>query len=666
MRSLFLRLCAATLGAGLASSAAAQTTTMIVMDGSGSMWGQIDGRAKLEIARETAAEALAGLPEDRVLGLMAYGHRRRGDCSDIEVLVPPAAGGGASILEAVNAMRFQGKTPLTEAVRQAAAALRSTEEPATVVLVTDGIETCEADPCALAAELEASGVDFTAHVIGFGLTRDEGAAVACIAENTGGRYIQASDAEALTEALAQTVGAAETPAAEAPPEPEPEEASRHFPGDLWMPGFSIGPTGRSFGPALPQPAAFDFPGDGSPEACRALCEADGDCGSWRYEPIGSYFVDHARCFAFSPGTEFRPDVYPLADGFVSGMKPGVVGLTTLYVPIGGEATASLTLIGPVVPGEDFTVFWSGPAGAEDWVDLTSPSHPDLGGDLSRFFIAETIEPGDKPEGAGILTAPAEPGLYELRYVFGRSADPRVIFTLPLPVGIAAPAPQISPVRISVPAEFEAEPISWSAEPVAPAAAPEAVAMPEAILGPWEAALPPGRWRIEGLAESGMIFAAEIEVAEEGPQTFEIPIGFESEGMGEDAPPPPAGTGTPTTDAATGLSFALPPGWAADEPFFAETAAGVASKFPSVVFTGPEGRMLALNPLRRLESDGSCHDSAAGPLCVFGAPDPETEAAMATILPSLSMAAARPDFGGAPFKPQDEDPLSTLVPGWSAP
>lgn len=439
MRSLCLRLCAALWGALLASPAAAQTTTMIVMDGSGSMWGQIDGRPKLEIARETAAEALAGLPEGRVLGLMAYGHRRRGDCSDIELLVPPAAGGAATILEAVNAMRFQGKTPLTEAVRQAAAALRSTEAPATVVLVTDGIETCEADPCALAAELEASGVDFTAHVIGFGLTRDEGAAVACIAENTGGRYLQASDAEALTEALAQTVGGAETPPAQAPPEPEPPEESRHFPGAVWMPGFSIGPTGRSFGPDSPDPAAFDFPGEGSPEACQALCEADGACGSWRYEPVGSFFVDHARCFAFRPGTEFRPDVHPLADGFVSGVKPGVVGLTTPYVPIGGAATASLSLPGPVVPGEDFTVLWSGPAGAEDWVDLTAPGHDDLAGDLSRFFVAETIEPGDKPEGAGVLTAPAEPGLYELRYVFGRHTDPRVIFTLPLPVGIAGPA-----------------------------------------------------------------------------------------------------------------------------------------------------------------------------------------------------------------------------------
>lgn len=44
---------------------------------------------------------------------MAYGHRERGNCSDIELMVTPAAGSAGAILDAVNTMRFQGKTPLT-------------------------------------------------------------------------------------------------------------------------------------------------------------------------------------------------------------------------------------------------------------------------------------------------------------------------------------------------------------------------------------------------------------------------------------------------------------------------------------------------------------------------------------------------------------------------
>ena len=191
--------------ASVTASDPQQPRTIIVMDGSGSMWGQIDGRPKLEIARETVADVVGKLPANQTLGLIAYGHRRKGDCKDIELIVPPAPGTSGKVLNAVNDMRFLGMTPLSEAVRQAAQALRHTEQAATVVLVTDGLETCNLDPCAVANELEKSGVDFTAHVIGFGLTKDEGAKVACLATNTGGRYLQASDGAGLSAALRQAV-----------------------------------------------------------------------------------------------------------------------------------------------------------------------------------------------------------------------------------------------------------------------------------------------------------------------------------------------------------------------------------------------------------------------------------------------------------------------------
>ena len=218
MRRIFSLCLAAALSAPLV--AAAEGRSIIVLDASGSMWGQIDGRAKLEIAREALGTVLAGLDPATEIGLIAYGHREKGNCTDIELVVPPGAGTGQAITDAAKAMKFLGMTPLTESVRQAAAELRSTEEKATVILITDGIETCEADPCALGAELEASGVDFTAHVVGFGLSEEEGRAVACLAENTGGQYIQASDAGGLVEALKTTVAVA-TPAPEPVPPPAP-------------------------------------------------------------------------------------------------------------------------------------------------------------------------------------------------------------------------------------------------------------------------------------------------------------------------------------------------------------------------------------------------------------------------------------------------------------
>jgi Ca-activated chloride channel family protein len=196
---------------------------IVILDASGSMWSQIDGKPRQEIARQSLRTVLQSIPADREIGFMAYGHRTKGSCEDIELIVPPQVGSASAISAAADSLKFQGKTPLTAAVKKAAEALRYTEDKATVVLITDGLETCGGDPCALGKELKASGVDFTADVVGFGLTADEGRQVACLAENTGGKYIQATDEKGLREALAETV-ASQAPAPESAPVPAPQPA----------------------------------------------------------------------------------------------------------------------------------------------------------------------------------------------------------------------------------------------------------------------------------------------------------------------------------------------------------------------------------------------------------------------------------------------------------
>jgi Ca-activated chloride channel homolog len=200
--------------------AAASQRAIIVLDASGSMWAQIEGKSRIEIARDTLGQVLAGVPAELELGFMAYGHRTKGDCSDIEMLVEPEAGTADRIVSAAMSLNPRGKTPLSEAVRQAAEQLQYTEDKATVVLITDGIETCNADPCALASELEAAGVDFTVNVVGFGLSEADGAKVQCLADNTGGIYVGADDENGLKDAIDVAVN--DLPPPEPAPEPEPE------------------------------------------------------------------------------------------------------------------------------------------------------------------------------------------------------------------------------------------------------------------------------------------------------------------------------------------------------------------------------------------------------------------------------------------------------------
>ncbi|MDO6758027.1 VWA domain-containing protein [Phaeobacter inhibens] len=181
---------------------------MVVFDASGSMWGQVDGTAKIEIARDVFVDISKGwTASDRAVGLIAYGHRRKGDCGDIEILAEPSIEGAASLADVVADISPRGKTPLSQAVRMAAETLRFTENAATVVLLSDGKETCDLDPCAVGAELEQLGVDFTAHVIGFDIQEEaDRAQLQCLAQNTGGTYVDARDAATLTTALTEVTG----------------------------------------------------------------------------------------------------------------------------------------------------------------------------------------------------------------------------------------------------------------------------------------------------------------------------------------------------------------------------------------------------------------------------------------------------------------------------
>jgi len=369
--------------ASVAASEPQQARTIIVMDGSGSMWGQIDGRPKFEIARETVADVVGKLPANQTLGLIAYGHRRKGDCKDIELIVPPAPGTSGKVLNAVNDMRFLGMTPLSEAVRQAAQALRHTEQAATVVLVTDGLETCNLDPCAVANELEKSGVNFTAHVIGFGLTRDEGAKVACLATNTGGRYLQASDGAALSAALRQTVS-----------EPAPAKPAA----TLSAPASA--PMGSRVAIKWTGPA-------GNLDTVAIVEQVDGKPTTHDY----AYVKDGNPLTLTMPG---EPGAYTLQyrhrDQTVIATRPIQAS----------PAQAGLKAPDVAQAGSAVVIHWTGPNASLDNIQVAVQG--------SDSYISYTYLGSDSRQVE--LTMPEQPGNYELRYVF---RDRETIATRPIRV-----------------------------------------------------------------------------------------------------------------------------------------------------------------------------------------------------------------------------------------
>ncbi|MEM7355753.1 MAG: VWA domain-containing protein [Acidobacteriota bacterium] len=184
---------------------AAPAPLLLIFDASGSMWGQIEGENKIVIARRVLGELVDGLPDASEVGLVAYGHRKEGDCDDIETVVPLGALDKATLKTTVDGLNPKGKTPITKSVQQAFDVVRQQEGGATVILVSDGLETCGGDPCAAVRLAKEQGVEFILHVVGFDVAGEDVSQLECAAQAGGGLFTSVENADGLGAALEAAV-----------------------------------------------------------------------------------------------------------------------------------------------------------------------------------------------------------------------------------------------------------------------------------------------------------------------------------------------------------------------------------------------------------------------------------------------------------------------------
>ncbi len=196
-----------------AMSADSLPPAVLIIDGSGSMWGRLNKREKIVIARQELARQIDLLRTKVDLGVMSYGHRRRRDCRDIEMIVPISPVDQKAHGEAIKRLLPRGKTPISSALEMAAIALKLSPEKQAkgqrthIVLVADGIENCRRDPCQTATDLSAQYPELTIDVIGFAVPDAELPQLACIAQNSKGRFHRANNATELRAAIKQVFSA---------------------------------------------------------------------------------------------------------------------------------------------------------------------------------------------------------------------------------------------------------------------------------------------------------------------------------------------------------------------------------------------------------------------------------------------------------------------------
>lgn len=176
---------------------------MFLLDGSGSMWGKAGDQTKIEAAREVMKQLVPKLPEEVKTGLAVYGHREKGNCEDIEIIIPAGSNDRKTLLDKVDQISPKGKTPIAASVEMVVEHLKTKENETTIILVSDGEETCHPDPCGLVEKLKATGIKFILHVVGFDVNQEQQQQLACLADAGGGIYYGAADAAGLLTAFEQ-------------------------------------------------------------------------------------------------------------------------------------------------------------------------------------------------------------------------------------------------------------------------------------------------------------------------------------------------------------------------------------------------------------------------------------------------------------------------------
>jgi hypothetical protein len=184
---------------------AARKNLLVILDLSGSMNLPLGRSTRIATARQVLRDVLSKLPDDFNVGLRVYGDRygskQKETCTDSHLVQPVQKIDRAALQRLIEAARPRGETPLVYAVLQAIGDLKAAGG-GSVVLVTDGEESCGGDFAAATAAIRQSGLDFRLNIVGFTL-RSAAAqkALGDFTSATGGAYHAAQDGPALSRAI---------------------------------------------------------------------------------------------------------------------------------------------------------------------------------------------------------------------------------------------------------------------------------------------------------------------------------------------------------------------------------------------------------------------------------------------------------------------------------
>ena len=169
-----------------------------------------DTQTRLEAAKELLAQAvdsLKGTPNLEI-ALRVYGHQSPitatyQDCNDTKLEIPFGADNFDKVKSRIKSIEAKGTTPIARSLEAAAEDFPDQKSRNIIILITDGLEACDNDPCVIAKKLKDKGVKVTPFVIGLGMDLSYLEKFNCI-----GEYADAETKDAFRNVLNNVVSKA--------------------------------------------------------------------------------------------------------------------------------------------------------------------------------------------------------------------------------------------------------------------------------------------------------------------------------------------------------------------------------------------------------------------------------------------------------------------------
>ncbi|WP_236734293.1 vWA domain-containing protein [Mycolicibacter kumamotonensis] len=172
--------------------------TVLILDASGSM-NQTDAPGpRIDAAKRAAQGLIDELPDGTATSLLTYGTgtgsseaEKAMGCQDVKVLIPMGPLNRELLATQISGLHASGYTPISLALRTAVSQLPAGDQPQAIILISDGEDTCGAPPCDTAKEAEQKYPNVAISTIGFKTDGNASDQLRCIADVTGGLFVQA-------------------------------------------------------------------------------------------------------------------------------------------------------------------------------------------------------------------------------------------------------------------------------------------------------------------------------------------------------------------------------------------------------------------------------------------------------------------------------------------